>query len=181
MAETVTLPVRGLRRIRVLAVLTASGIVTAALAGLLAGALLGWIADPSPVVVALVVAAAGLADLSRWHPIDVGRQVPLEWGRLFSETTTAALYGARLGVGPLTVLTSWTWWAGLVLAGLHGPFVAAGVAAVFHVVRVAVMALGVAGSQRSGPRRSALIARLDRPVAVTGSVATLLVAGAVLT
>ena len=181
MAETVTLPVRGLRRILVLSILTLSGVMTAAVAGLAAGFALGWMPDPSPVVVALVVAAAGLADLSRLHPVDLGRQVPSEWGRYFSETTTAALYGARLGVGPLTILTSWTWWAGLILAGLHGPLVGAAVAGVFHLVRVLVMLVGVAGSTRSGPRRSALIARLDRPVALLASAATLVVAGSVLT
>lgn len=181
MAETVTLPVRGLRRIRVLGILVAVGATTAAAVGLLAGLALGWAADPSPTVVAAVVAASGLADLSRFHPLDLGRQVPSEWGRLFSETTTAALYGARLGVGPLTILTSWTWWAALFLAGLHGPLVAAGVAIVFHLVRVVVMVVGVAGSSRSGPRRSALIARLDLPVALVASAATFVVAGSVLT
>ncbi len=163
-----------------LGILTLSGTTTAAATGLAAGLALGWLADPQSSVIALVVAAAGLADLSRFHPWDVGRQVPSEWGRFFSEPTTAALYGARLGVGPLTILTSWTWWAGLFLAGLHGPLVAAGVASVFHVVRVVVMVVGVAGSTRSGPRRSALIARLDRPVALLASAATLVVAGSVL-
>jgi hypothetical protein len=161
-------------------ILTVAGVITGAAAGLVAGLALGWAAEPSTLVVALVVAAAGLADLSRFHPFDLGRQVPSEWGRLFSDTTTAALYGARLGIGPLTILTSWTWWAGLLLAGMHGPYVAAGVAASFHVVRVIVMVIGVAGSTRSGPRRSALIARLDRPVALLASAATLLVAGSVL-
>ena len=180
MAETVTLPVRGRRRIQVLTVLTLAGSATAAATGLLAGLLLGPLPDPSTAVVAVVVAASGLGDLARVHPLDVGRQVPLEWGRWFSATTTALLYGARLGVGPLTVLTSWTWWAGLLLAGLHGPLVAVIATVVFHLVRVAVMVLGVAGSSRSGPRRAALIARLDRPVTVLASAATLAVAGAVL-
>lgn len=179
MAETVTLPVRGWSRIAVLAVFTSTGVATSALVGGLAGLALGSIPDPGPWVVALAVGLTGVADLVGVTPVAIGRQVPLEWGRWFSAPTAAGLYGARLGVGPLTVLMSWTWWTATVLAGVHGLGVGALAGAVFHLARVTVMVAGVAGAT-SAPARAALLGRLDRPVRVGGIGATVAVAGLVL-
>lgn len=176
MAETVTLPVRGLRRIAVLGVLTIAGVLTGALVGGLVGLALGWLPEPSAPVLAVVIGLTALLDVVGPSALAVGRQVPLEWGRWFSAPTAAALYGARLGVGPLTILTSWTWWTATLLAGTAGPLVGAIAGAVFHVTRVLVMIVGVSGAA-DAPVRAALLVRLDRPVWAASAGATVLLAG----
>ncbi|MEM9036937.1 MAG: hypothetical protein AAGD18_20245 [Actinomycetota bacterium] len=180
MAETVTLPVRGWQRIRILAVFTAAGVTTAAIVGAVTGAALGPLPDPAPWAVAVAIGLTALADLVGPRALAVGRQVPLEWGRWFSPSTTAALYGARMGAGPLTILTSWTWWTATVLAGLHGPIVGAVAGTVFHIVRTLVMVAGVTKAA-DAPVRAAQLVRLDRPVWIGSAATTVAVAGLVLT
>lgn len=177
MAGTVVLPVRGRLRATALATLVVSGLITAALVGALAGLALGWLPGPStPVVVTVVVIAAVLDLAHRWgvRALDIGRQVPLAWGRYFSPPVSAALYGARLGVGPATILTSWTWWAALILAGLAGPATGAVVGGVFHLTRVITMMVATRGG--ADPARMAYIDRLDGPTRSAGAAATLIVA-----
>jgi hypothetical protein len=60
----------------------------------------------------------------------VPRQVPRVWARVFPPPVVAVLYGARLGVGPLTLLPTWLWWAVFLAAAAAGPLpaVLAGVA-----------------------------------------------------
>ncbi len=50
----------------------------------------------------------------------------------------AALYGARLGVGPLTMLTTWLWWAAMMSGALISVWAAAAAGFVFAIARVAV-------------------------------------------
>jgi hypothetical protein len=128
----------------------------------------GLTASPPPaglVVIGLV--AAGLA-LDGWVlvagrpvPIASGRQVPPEWGRLLPAPVAAVLYGARLGVGPLTILSTWTWWSFTLAAAAigSGPSVLAGSA--FGALRTAVVAgvsLPVHGPGQAG-RLAALRSR----------------------
>ncbi|HEX9993390.1 MAG TPA: hypothetical protein VGB14_10720 [Acidimicrobiales bacterium] len=164
---------RGAHRIRVVALLLAAGMATGGLVGFFLGA--GWLATgwpaASPAVSAAVVAAALAADLVA-RPLDVRRQVPQLWGRIFGPGTVAVLYGARLGVGPLTILTTWLWWAATALAVTHGPWVGAGSGALFHVARTVTM-LGVVAGTRTGVdmgRRMAAVRRSERPVRVTVAV-----------
>jgi hypothetical protein len=172
--------VRGAHRVQVVGLLVLAGTATGGLVGFFLGA--GWLATgwpaASPVVSAAVVAAALVADLVV-RPLDVRRQVPQVWGRMFGARTVAVLYGARLGVGPLTILTTWLWWAATALAATHGPWVGAASGAAFHVARTVTM-LGVVAGTATGTDmglRMAAVRRSEGPVKVT--VATLAAALAI--
>ena len=145
------------RRLGVGLVLAGTAALTGALAGFGAG--VAWRAVGWPALAPWsVVAAVGVAlalDGSPVAPWSVRRQVPQLWGRIFPPVTVAVLYGARLGVGPLTILRTWLWWAMFVVGASAGPWWSAGVGAVFGAVRVAAMvAVGVrAGGLRALERR----------------------------
>lgn len=141
---------RGAERIRVVGLLALTGALTGALVGLALGVL--WTATGLPdatgtlaLVAALAAAAldALVLTVGQPRPLAVHRQVPVEWGRMFSPATTAVLYGARLGVGPLTILRTWTWWAAVVVAAACGPWVGVAVGAVFAVARTITMEVAV--------------------------------------
>jgi hypothetical protein len=130
------------------ALLATSAAASGGLVGFVAG--VTWAVSGLPVLspgaaMALVVGAV-VGDLlarrwPRWGPPSVGRQVPREWSRYFSPTTVAVLYGARLGVGPATMLPSWLWWAVLVLAASAGVWMSVGAGVVFGLARTGVMIL----------------------------------------
>jgi hypothetical protein len=166
-AETVTPSVRGRQRIRVVTLLLVAGVVTGGASAAVLGAL--WQALDLPratVGVAAAIALGAVAlDAAHVRPLDVRRQVPQLWGRLFSPATVAVLYGARLGVGPLTILTSWLWWAAVALAVTLGPLAAAVVGAAFHVARVVTMSTATAGAQTCMPDRIASVRRREHRVA----------------
>lgn len=141
---------RGAERIRVVGLLALTGALTGALVGLALGALREVAGLPEAtgtfaLAAALVAAAldALVLTVGQPKPLAVNRQVPVEWGRMFSPSTTAVLYGARLGVGPLTILRTWTWWAAVVVAAACGPWVGAAVGAVFAVARTITMEVAV--------------------------------------
>ncbi|MEL6984351.1 MAG: hypothetical protein AAFO29_18130, partial [Actinomycetota bacterium] len=95
-------------------------------------------------IAALVGIGAGLDAarlvVGRPGPPTVGRQVPSEWARIFPATVTAGLYGARLGVGPLTILSTWTWWSFTLAAALLGPVPAVATGATFGLVKLSLVA-----------------------------------------
>ncbi|HVF73701.1 MAG TPA: hypothetical protein VM938_01525 [Acidimicrobiales bacterium] len=149
---------------------------TGALAGFVVGA--AWtgfgLPGASEPVAALVVAVAVVLDLvGRPRPAAVHRQVPQAWARVFPIRVAAVLYGARLGVGPLTILSTWLWWAAFVLGATAGPWWSSAVGAAFGLGRVAVM---VAVSARVEGDMSARMAqvrgreRVGRPLALVGAV-----------
>ncbi len=72
------------------------------------------------------------------RPVALHRQVPQQWGKLLSAPVVAGLYGARLGVGPLTMLTTWLWWAAMVGASVISVWAAVGAGAVFGASRAVV-------------------------------------------
>jgi hypothetical protein len=84
-------------------------------------------------------------------PWSVRRQVPQVWSRLFGPATVAVLYGARLGVGPATILSTWWWWAATAVSVPAGPAAAAVVGATFGVARVVVMHLAVVRVSTGAP------------------------------
>ena len=86
----------------------------------------------------LAVVAAVL-DALRVPTLAVRKQVPQYWGRIFPPRTVAVLYGARLGVGPLTLLPTWLWWAAIVIGASRGPWVGAATGATFAVARTITM------------------------------------------
>lgn len=99
--------------------------------------------DTRSVVVALVLAgvvldAVALARRGAARPPALGRQVPREWGRWLAPEAVAVLYGARLGIGPSTVLSTWTWWSVTLAGALLGFGPAALAGAVFGAVRILV-------------------------------------------
>lgn len=140
---------RGREKLAVGVTFAAAAAGSGALVGFAAGALAAvpGVAPPGLRVVAGAALAAVLADgvaarTGLLHPLSVGRQVPALWGRVFSPRTVALLYGTRLGVGPLTLLPTWTWWAAMLPAAAHGPGTAALAGATFGAVRiVAVLAV----------------------------------------
>lgn len=112
-----------------------------ALSGALSGALVGFALGLVPVPDApywLAIVAAVL-DALRVPTLAVRNQVPQYWGRIFPPRTVAVLYGARLGVGPLTLLPTWLWWAAIVIGASRGPWIGAATGATFAVARTVTM------------------------------------------
>ncbi len=138
-------------RTLVAAMLVTSGAASAALVGLIAGVALQWaprIELRALLVLAILAVVADVASVrfGRPTPLSVGKQVPVEWGRLFDPRVVAVLYGARLGVGPLTMLSTWLWWAATIGAALTSVLASVVTAIVFGVVRMVVT---VAASHRA--------------------------------
>lgn len=136
--------------------LAATSALTGALAGFVAGAAWRVVADPlSWVAVVVVAGGAVVLDASCVPAPSVRRQVPQLWGRIFSTPTVAVLYGARLGVGPLTILRTWVWWAALIVGASAGPWWSAGVGATFGLARIVAMLVAGprAGAWQSHERR----------------------------
>lgn len=167
MAETTTPSVRGRIRLEVAGALAAGAVWSAGLAGLAFGvtgaaARAGWQwAEGGPIaplpvsVVGAMVTAALALDLTvlvrgRPRPFTLGRQVPQQWGRLFDPRLVAALYGARLGVGPLTILSTWTWWAAMMAAAGIGVWTSVATSVWFAATRVVLNEL-VAVRLNRGP------------------------------
>ena len=172
MAETVTPSVRGAQRIRVVLLLALAGAAT----GGGVGAALGALPLPDAPLVPVVLAAVTLDAIGRPAPLAVRSQVPQLWGRILSPETAAVLYGARLGVGPLTILTSWLWWAALVVGVTRGPLVGAATGVAFHLARVAAMLVATAGVGSAMSGRIAGVRRregLVRVLTLAGALALL--------
>lgn len=143
-------------RIEVVVLLAVSGAITGGIAGLALG-VLGLPAIGVGTATGIAV-AAGLLDVIGVPTLAVRRQVPQYWGRIFEPRTVAVLYGARLGVGPLTILPTWLWWAAMVIGATIDPWVAAATGATFALVRTATM--WAAGT------RAGAISWADRPIRV---------------
>lgn len=120
-------------RAQVIALLALSGAVTGALVGFALGLI------PMPDVPAWIAIVAAVLDALRVPTLAVRKQVPQYWGRIFQPRTVAVLYGARLGVGPLTLLPTWLWWAAIAIGASRGPWVGAATGATFAVVRSLTM------------------------------------------
>jgi hypothetical protein len=63
-----------------------------------------------------VLAESGWVFMGKPTPWSVNQQVPQSWGHDHGPWKAALRYGFRLGVGPATILNSWSWWGGAVLA-----------------------------------------------------------------
>ena len=125
---------RGATRIQVQLLLATSGALAGALVGFGAGLV------PAPDVPALVAAAPAAAlDALRVPAPSIRRQVPQYWGRVLPIRTVAVLYGTRLGIGPLTILPTWLWWAAMIVGVSRGPWAGAATGATFAIARVATM------------------------------------------
>lgn len=167
-----TPPVRGYRKLKVVVALAAAAIASGALAGFALGLVLApvgavlAVAAPAWLAAAVVTALAlGLDALAavrgRPRPWSVRRQVPQEWSRVFGPVTVAGLYGARLGVGPFTILNTWLWWASALLGGLGGPWAGAAAGAAFGAARIATMLAVSEWARHDMAVRMAQVRRLD--------------------
>jgi hypothetical protein len=167
----------------VAALLVASGVATAVLAGAAAAVLaaLLHVPAPGPWPGAALVLAAVAADLAGVRPLAVPRQVPRAWGRLFPPAVVAVLYGARLGVGPLTLLPTWLWWAVSLTAAAAGPVPAMVTGATFAATRALTMLVLAEAARPAMPARMARIrAAGPRAATLTTAAAVLLTATALL-
>lgn len=189
-AETVCPSVRGAEGMQVALLLAGSGALSGAAAGLVAGVVWAGVGlgRVSPGLTAVVTALAVSADVIAARrggprPLAVQRQVPQAWGRLFGARLAATLYGTRLGIGPLTILRTWTWWAALVVGASLGPWPSAAVGATFALARTATT-LVVTGRTTDGVamRRRMTTLRHAEPgvFAATAAVLTLVAVGLVL-
>jgi hypothetical protein len=82
-----------------------------------------------------LVIESTLISTQRPRPLAVRTQVPQSWGHLHGPWKAALRYGPRLGVGPATLLNTWLWWSGAVIAALGGWPAALLFAAIFVCVR----------------------------------------------
>jgi hypothetical protein len=180
--------VRGRRKAMVATLLSASAGATGALAGFAAGVLalpLGAFAGrPGAPAVGVAAAAAVVLDAvaarsGRFAPPSVRRQVPREWSRLFTPPAVALLYGARLGVGPLTILPTWLWWAASALGAWAGPWPSTAAGAVFGVARTLLMVVLAEWVAPAAPARMTRL-RAAESRARTAAAAAVLAVAAVL-
>jgi hypothetical protein len=143
-----------------------------ALAGFVLG--VGWavarLPGASKPLAALVVAVAvGFDVMGLPRPLCSGRQVPRSWARLLPLRIAALLYGARLGVGPATILPTWLWWAAALLGAATGPGWSTATGAAFGLARTLVMpavAAWAEGDMASHMDRLRLRERIGRPVSL---------------
>lgn len=144
---------RGATRVQVFSLLAASGALSGALVGFTAGLV------PMPDAPVWLAIVAAVLDALRVPTLTLRRQVPQYWGRIFGPRTVAALYGARLGVGPLTLLPTWLWWAAMAIGASRGPWVGAATGATFAAVRTLTMwAAGTRARSLDGADRSIRLA-----------------------
>jgi hypothetical protein len=162
----------------VAALLVGAACVTGALAGFAGG--VGWallFGEPLNAAALLALAVGCLVlDLGMVTrvapPFSVLRQVPMLWGRIFSAPTVAVLYGARLGVGPLTILRTWLWWGAFLAGASAGAWWSLAVGAVFGTSRVVVMLVAGTRAGRLQGRE-----RVVKAVVAVASIAAVAVAG----
>lgn len=150
--------VRGPKRMAIATTLVASmtaGAVT--VHAVVAVAVPGELPPLGAVAVALVAVAAAVAlDRAGARPVQVGRQVPQVWGRVLPPGVVAVVYGLRLGIGPLTLLSSWLWWAALVAGATAGVGASVAAALSFAVVKgVALVARGTRSAEAVVPTSAA--------------------------
>lgn len=156
---------------------TAAGGIVGLIFGLVAAVALpvlpiGFGTSTTLAAFALVAIGSGL-DLvamatGRLRPPAVGRQVPQEWGRLLPSSATAVLYGARLGVGPLTILSTWSWWSATFIGAASGIVAAVIVGSAFGLVRLATtVAVSLLSTGPDQARTFLRLRRKQRPVWLT--------------
>jgi hypothetical protein len=184
-AETVTHTVSGWRRFSVRLILLSATTFSAATFGFAVG-LVALIFEPDRLP-ALVIAGAAVVALvadeigRHWRPfkpLAVGRQVPREWGIVFSPEVVSVLYGLRLGIAPLTILASWVWWVAIIAAAFYGPWFSALVGATFGISRIVVSELSTAGTNsNSMASRMGKVRAVERPLRVAGALSLVVAMG----
>jgi len=165
--------VRGRARV----VVSASLLVAAATAGAVVGFAFGAaatvlrVAPATPLVAATSIVAAVLLDLivqrtGQPRAPAVRTQVPVEWTTLLPLPTAAALYGVRLGVGPLTLATPWAWWVAALIGASGGAGISALVGGAFGAARILTILTASRVAEGAMPTRMARLRRLEPTVSV---------------
>ncbi len=167
MAETVAPSVRGRQRVLVELALLVGAVGSAVPVGFIIGVAGSGLPDRLAGHVVAVVALGVALDAchlvtGRFHPPAIGRQVPREWGRLLPPPVTGLLYGARLGVGPLTILSTWLWWSALLAAALIGVWPAVAVSVWFATWRIVINSVIGWGLRRRSRSNLAAVGSLRR-------------------
>ncbi len=128
----------------------------------------------SPKIAGLLGLAAVVLDVL-WRrrvrlarPWSVLRQVPRSWGHEHGPWRAAPRYGLRMGFGPATILTTWTWWAGFVIVVLTGWKSAVVGSAIFALARALTMTMATVGPRTGDEmaRRSARVDELEATVRI---------------
>ena len=140
----------------------------------------------APEVAALLAFASVALDIAHRggrgpRPFAVHTQVPQWWGHRYGPWWAAARFGLRLGLGPATILTTWTWWAGAMVAGSWGPRWAFLATAAFVCVR-SIVSISATFGPRDGLAMAARSRRLDsveRPTRLVAQGVVLLASAAV--
>jgi hypothetical protein len=123
----------------------------------------------SPRAAVLISALALSADIAGHltghpRPFSMHTQVPMQWASLFDLRTAATLYGARLGIGPLTPMLSWMWWAAVLIGASVGSWASALVGATFGALRMAIVVAAGLGVEPAMAQRMARLRRGERLV-----------------
>jgi hypothetical protein len=167
---------RGNRWITTAGFYVASSVAGGATTGSLVGGLGALVGIGSTTPVALVIAAtvcvaAASLDLGGIRPPGPRRQVNERWLDEFRGWVYGTGFGFQLGLGVVTIVSTWSMWAALALAFASGS-AAAGLAigATFGLVR-AVPLLAVAGADSPARLRGVhtRLARFRRPTTQAGS------------
>jgi hypothetical protein len=111
---------------------------------------------------AIAVGATLLAAAADWtgvRPLALNRQVPSLWGHQHGPWLAALRYGPRLGLGPATILTSWTWWSALVCAAVVSPLIVLVTGGSYVVVR-ALSIIAVGSGVRDGVEMAKRMAKV---------------------
>jgi hypothetical protein len=155
-------------------------VIGSVLAGGAVGGVLGLLGEvllqPLPLVAAGVCVAAAVADLAGLLPRG-SRQVDEDWLVRYRGWVYGLAYGAQLGVGVVTIVTSAATYAVLALCLLAGDTATGlGIGAVFGLVRAAPILLLRKASTPEALRTVG--ARLEHLARAAGGVTTVVLAGA---
>jgi hypothetical protein len=131
-------------------------------------------------LVGMVILEAFWMTTKRLRPVAVRTQVPQGWGHQHGPWKAALRYGPRLGVGPATLLNTWSWWGGAILSALLGLSSVVWFCVAFVITR-SVLTVWVTGNPTDGIALASRMQRwqaLNHPTRWAGAVA--LVAAALL-
>lgn len=134
-----------------------------------------------PWVMVAVIAVAAIFDLARVRPPGPRRQVDEDWLGRYRDWVIGVGFGGQLGMGFVTIVPSWGYWATLLVAALAGLPVALWMGVAFGVGRslllLSTRKVGSPGSLAETMRRFASAESAARWTAMAGYVLVIVTAG----